>query len=109
MTSKIETLIEELPQDIKSYIFYEFIRPKMYCTLFQDAIQLRESKMLNIRHIRKYLPYLLFDPCIVSFLSKNQMYFQRVYDNHKIKKNKTFVQQTKGDSLALELLMCIYH
>ena len=109
MTSKTERLIEELPQDIKSYIFYEFIRPKMYCTLFQDAIQLRESKMLDIRYIRKYLPYLLFDPCIVSFLSKNQMYFKRVYEYHKINKNKTFVQQTNGDSLALALLMHLYH
>jgi len=108
MTSKTERLIEELPQDIKSYIFYEFIRPKMYCTLFQDAILLRESKSLTIRHIRKYIPYLLFDPCIVSFLSKNQTGFKKVYDNHK-KNNKYYVQKTNGDSFALELLMYIYH
>jgi hypothetical protein len=109
MTSKTERLIEELPQDIKSYIFYEFIRPKMYCTLFQDAILLRESKMIDIRHIRKYLPYLLFDPCIVSFLSKNQIYFKKVYDEHKIIKNKSYVKKTNGDSFALALLMYIYH
>jgi hypothetical protein len=107
--TKIETLIEELPQDLKYYIFYEFIRPKMYCTLFQDAIQWRESKLLNIRHIRKYIPYLLFDHYIVSFLSKNQIHFKTVYDNHKINKNKSYVQQTNGDSLALDLLMHIYH
>jgi len=109
MTSTLEILIEELPQDIKAYIFYEFIRPKMYCILFQDAIILKESKSLDIRHIRKYIPYLLFDPCVVSFLSKNQMYFKTVYDYHKINKNKYFEQKTNGDSFALFLLMHLYH
>lgn len=111
----LEKRIKNLPIEIQRYIYKEFIQTEYYYLMFSRLIRTRPSYSLYIIDIRPLIPILLSNKKIVDYLCKyakcdaGYHCFAVVYKEHKIKKQKTFVNMTKGNSFAHSLLMYYHH
>jgi hypothetical protein len=113
--SYIFFLIKKLPDDIKKYIYYEFLETKIYFDEFNIHLNNILSKKLNISLIRQYIPIILSKPKLISYFCTNILgydnykIFETVYIQHKIQNNKNFIKMTNGNSFSLTLLMYLHH
>ena len=107
--------LKRLPEEVVLYIYKEFFEPDVYYQLYHRLVSKRDSIRLEIEYIRPFLPHILAKPHVVKYFSNKLItgnsyaYFESMYKRHKIEKRKYFSQMTQGDSLALSLLMCLYH
>jgi hypothetical protein len=110
--NKIKYFINKLPQDIVNKIYMEYINPELVCTELNlilnstDSIEFRGCEQLT-EFLKKRV---LNNKIVVKYLNKNNQIFQKIYKDHIIDGNKTFVKIPDLEySLALSWLMYLYH
>jgi len=101
--------IEKLPEDLKKYIYREFIQTELFYEEFKNIIESKECQSLNATSIYKYIPIILSKPKYIKYLCKKMPFIETIYRDHKIKNNKIFRLMTKGQSFAQCILMYLYH
>ena len=99
---KLTKRIENLPDDIKNYIYHAFLKHEIHYREFRQLLQTHKSIGLDTSDIRHLIPYILSQPVVVQLLRKNIPEFDTVYRTYKIKGEKYF------DGFALALLFYMY-
>jgi hypothetical protein len=101
---------QKLPDDIIRKIYEEYLKPDM---LYEDLIytlQLRDSKRLNIKPLKTFIPQLLQNKIFVEYLRKKDSLFNDIYTTHIINKTNTYVNAASTiDSMAITWLTYLYH
>ena len=105
----LETNIEKLPEELKKYIYKEYIEIQLFYDKFKEALDSEESQMLNIVKIHPFIPLILAKPKYINYLLLKLYCFRTIYNDHKIKKKKTFLLMNNGESFAQCILMYLYH
>jgi len=107
--SILEDNIKKLPEELKKYIYAEYIETQLFYDKFKEALDSKESKSLNIVNIHPFIPLILAKPKYIKYLLVKLYCFETVYNDHKIKKQKTFLLMNNGQSFAQCILMYLYH
>ena len=105
----LEDNIKKLPEELKKYIYEEYIETQLFYDKFKEALDSQESHHLNIVNIHPFIPLILAKPKYIKYLFLKLYCFKVIYNDHKIKKEKTFVLMNKGQSFAQCILMHLYH
>lgn len=107
--TKIIDYIEKLPQDIKLYIYKNYIEPNLLLEEYKNAIKNIKSVRLDIIVIRSILPVLYKNEIVINYLRNECKIFNIVHREHKIENKKNFKLLNNGDSFCLSLLYYLYH
>ena len=111
----VDFFIQRLPEDIVRHIYEEYIETEFHFKIFKQLLQSPKSIKLNISDIRPYIPYILSKPKLCNYMREklviydNFKMFDVTYVSHKIKQEKIFTTAKNGSSMALCLLMYLYH
>ena len=106
---ELENNIKKLPEELKKYIYEEYIEIELFYDKFKEALDSKESKSLNIVNIHPFIPLILAKPKYNKHLLIKLYCFETIYNDHKIKKQKTFILMNNGQSFAQCILMYLYH
>jgi hypothetical protein len=113
----LEKRIAALPQDVKEYIYWEYLDTEVHYRKFTELLESNMTKRLNIELIRPYISIVLAKPKLVSYLrnmNRNPGYarfFDIVYFENKIKgrNKKRWKGVNNGDAFCVDLVMYMYH
>ena len=105
----LEDNIKKLPEELKKYIYEEYIETQLFYDKFKEALDSEESHHLNIVNVHPFIPLILAKPKYIEYLLLKLSCFMIIYNDHKIKKEKTFRLMNKGQSFAQCILMYLYH
>ena len=105
----LESNIEKLPEELKKYIYKEYIETQLFYDKFNEALNSKESRYLNIVNIHHFIPLILAKPEYIKYLLLKLYCFRWIYNDHKIIKKKTFILMNNGESFAQCILMHLYH
>ena len=72
----LEANIEKLPQELKKYIYEEYIETQLFYDNFKEALDSKESHMLNIVNIHPFIPLILAKPKYIKYLLLNLYCFK---------------------------------
>lgn len=109
LEDELENNIKKLPEELKKYIYEEYIEIQLFYDKFKEALESYESRTLNIVNIHPFIPLILAKPKYIKHLLIKLYYFETIYNDHKIKKQKTFRLMNNGQSFAQCILMYLYH
>jgi hypothetical protein len=107
--TKLEDNIKKLPEELKKYIYQEYIEIQLFYDKFKEALDSEESRSLNIVNIYPFIPRILAKPKYIKHLLIKLYCFETIYNDHKIKRKKTFRLMNNGQSFAQCILMYLYH
>lgn len=102
-------LIVELPDDIKMYIYKEYLEPEVYYQYYLDKINHNLSTRLDGTILRPLIPSILSKKNVLQYICKKCHVFRDIYIDHKIEKKKGFIKMKKGNSLTMSILFTLYH
>lgn len=111
----VDFFVKYLPDDIVRHIYEEYISIDFHYKIFMQLLNSRTSKNLNTSDIKPYIPYILSQPKLCNYMREHLVVyngyklFDSIYIEHKINKKKPFMRASNGGSIALSLLMNIYH
>ena len=105
----LEYNINKLPEELKKYIYQEYIEIQLFYDNFKEALDSQESQMLNIVKIHPFIPLILAKPKYIKYFLLKLYCFNTIYNDHKIQKKKTFILMNNGKSFAQCILMYLYH
>ena len=105
----IDQRIILLPEDLKIYIYRNFIEHEIFYQKFKTELDSSESQRLNACPIYPYIPLILAKPNYIKHMCLKIPEFKIVYESHKVANSKSFVRMTKGQSFAQSILMYMYH
>ena len=105
----LEDNIKKLPQELKKYIYEEYIETQLFYDKFKEALESEESQYLNIVNIHPFIPLILAKPKYIEYLLLKLSCFMIIYNDHKIEKKKSFRLMNNGQSFAQCILMYLYH
>jgi hypothetical protein len=105
----LEDNIKKLPEELKKYIYEEYIETQLFYDKFKEALDSKESQRLNIVNIHPFIPLILAKPKYIEYLLLKLYCFMIIYNDHKIQKKKTFRLMNNGQSFAQCILMYLYH
>jgi len=105
----LEDNIKKLPEELKKYIYEEYIETEIFYDKFKEALDSIESQRLNIVKISPFIPIILAKPKYIKYLLLKLYCFKTIYNDHKIKKEKSFRLMNNGESFAQCILMYLYH
>ena len=107
--NSLEANVEKLPEELKKYIYKEYIETQLFYDKFKEALDTQESQMLNIVNIHPFIPIILAKPKYIKYLFLKLYWFNIIYNDHQIKRKKTFRLMNNGESFAQCILMYLYH
>ena len=105
----LEYNIKKLPEELKKYIYEQYIETKLFYDKFREALDSNESQQLNIVKIHPFIPLILAKPKYIQYLLVKLYCFNIIYTDHKIRMKKTFLLMNNGESFAQCILMYVYH
>ena len=105
----LEDNIRKLPEELKKYIYEEYIETQLFYDKFKEALDSKESQRLNIENIHPFIPLILAKPKYIQYLLLKLSCFEIIYKDHKINNKKTFLLVNNGESFAQCILMYLYH
>ena len=65
---ELENNIKKLPEELKKYIYEEYIEIELFYDKFKEALDSKESKSLNIVNIHPFIPLILAKPKYIKHL-----------------------------------------
>jgi len=104
-----QNILHNLPRDIVVKIYKEYLEPELYYDMYKRILQSPECANLNGDEMITFIPIILSKPITCKYIITKCVYFRSSYEEHKIKKGKTFVNLKKGDSFVAAILMHRYH
>jgi len=107
MNKELTKRIENLPDDVKKYIYHAFLKDEIHYRKFRRLLETQRSRTMDICDIRPLIPNILSQPGVVHLLRKNIPQFDYVYTMYKIKGDRYGMRSTcmaKGNDFALALL-----
>ena len=107
--NSLEDNIKKLPEELKKYIYEEYIETQLFYDKFKEALDSKESHHLNIVNVHPFIPLILAKPKYIEYLLLKLSCFGIIYNDHKIQKKKTFRLMNNGQSFAQCILMYLYH
>jgi hypothetical protein len=105
----LEYNINKLPEELKKYIYQEYIEIQLFYDNFKEALDSQESQMLNIVKIHPFIPLILAKPKYIKYFLLKLYCFKTIYNEHKIRRHKSFRLMNNGESFAQCILMYLYH
>ena len=108
ITSPIEDRISLLPDELKRYIYDDFVKTLQLLNEFKTCLESQITIYLDDRLIRPYIPIILANPNFIKICRNNIKEFDTAYIDHKINKKKQFRRMNNGDSFSKSILLYKY-
>ncbi len=102
-------LINSLPDDVMRHIYEEYFVGIDTCKKYLELLKSDESRSLQYEHLIEPTRNLLKHPCSVEYLCKKHSIFKKVYTEHYIQNNKSFLLMNMLESFVVSILMHLYH
>ena len=106
---KIVRLINSLPDDVMRHMYEEYFIGIDTCDKFLELLKSESSSSLEYKPLIDLARRLLQHPCAVEYLCGKHPIFKKVYIEHYIKNNKSFLLMDMLESFVLSILMHLYH
>jgi hypothetical protein len=106
---KTVRLINSLPDDVMRHIYEEYFVGIDACNKFLELLKSESSSSLEYKPLIDLARRLLQHPCAVEYLCGKHPIFKKVYIEHYIKNNKSFLLMDMFESFVLSILMHLYH
>ena len=107
--AKTVRLINSLPDDVMRHIYEEYFVGIDTCNKFLELLKSENSSSLEYKPLIKIAGRLIQSPCAVEYLCGKHKIFKKVYIEHYIKNNKSFLLMNMLESFVLSILMHLYH
>jgi hypothetical protein len=107
--AKTVRLINSLPDDVMRHIYEEYFVGIEACNKFLELLKSESSQSLEYKQLTNLADRLLQYPCAVEYLCEKHTIFKKVYIEHYIKNNKSFLLMDMLESFVLSILMHLYH
>jgi hypothetical protein len=111
---KLSLLLKlDLPENIRRYIFENYFAPniiyeKKYELLLRQ-VKSSECQSLKCSTLKTMLVTTLDDLIFCKFICQRNSIFSKIYKQHYVENDKSFVRMNTIDSLTLSWLMYLYH
>ena len=102
-------LINTLPDDVMRHIYEEYLVGIDTCNKYLKLLESKESQHLKYEHLLEPTRQLLEYPCAIEYLCSKHNVFKKMYTEHYIKHNKSFLLMDMLPSFILSILMHLYH
>jgi hypothetical protein len=107
--TKTVRLINSLPDDVVRHIYEEYFVGIDTCNKYLELLKSEKSRSLEYKPLIEITRRLLQYPCAVEYLCGKHQIFKKVYIEHYIKNNKSFLLMDMLESFVLSILMHLYH
>jgi hypothetical protein len=107
--AKTVRLINSLPDDVMRHIYEEYFVGIEACNKFLELLKSENSHSLEYKPLIDLARRLLQYPCAVEYLCGKHTVFKKMYIEHYIKNNKSFLLMDMLESFVLSILMHLYH
>ncbi len=107
--AKTVRLINSLPDDVMRHIYEEYFVGIDACNKFLELLKSESSCSLEYKPLIDLARRLLQYPCAVEYLCGKHTIFKKMYIEHYIKNNKSFLLMDTLESFVLSILMHLYH
>jgi len=107
--AKTIRLINSLPDDVMRHIYEEYLVGIDACNKYLELLKSEKSRRLEYKPLIEITRQLLQYPCAVEYLCGKHEIFKKMYVEHYIKNNKSFLLMDILDSFVLSILMHLYH
>lgn len=107
-------LVQELPSDVKTKIYQEYVIGIEKCKEFMDILKSDKATKLEYQEItKKWLKIKEYNNAIYYLCNSDgivkEASFKYHYEDHYNKGKKSFVRLNNDESFVLCLLMTLYH
>ena len=107
--TKTVRLINSLPDDVMRHIYEEYFVGIDTCNKYLELLKSENSRSLEYKPLIEITRRLLQHPCAVEYLCGKHKIFKKMYFEHYIKNNKSFLLMDMLESFVLSILMHLYH
>ena len=107
--TKTVRLINSLPDDVVRHIYEEYFVGIDTCNKYLELLKSEKSRSLEYKPLIEITRRLLQYPCAVEYLCGKHKIFKKMYVEHYIKNNKSFLLMDMLESFVLSILMHLYH
>lgn len=105
----LQERILKLPADIKRAMYKEHFELPLLHQEVLSILRSQASQRLNNKELLLFLPSIIRNERLITFLRKNDDIFDCIFEKHIVQKEKCFLNLLPLDSMALAWLMYLYH
>ncbi len=106
---KTVRLINSLPDDVMRHIYEQYFVGIDTCDKYLELLKGEEAHNLKYEHLVEPTRRLLEHPCAIEYLCSKHPVFKKMYIEHYVKHNKSFLLMDLLHSFIVSILMHLYH